>query len=316
MEEVGHVKPHKSGSRARALGIAALSGCAAWVAAPAVHAQSEDPGVAVDVPPDDQYSETDPAALSDFRPALDPYGTWVDDPSYGTAWTPDPNAVGAGFEPYDTNGGWDYEAGDYTWVSDYAWGWVCFHYGRWVFGGGRWLWIPGRQYAGAWVTWRVGEASLGMLGWSPAPPSWGWVGGSAFALGAPPPEPWAFAPYGDLFGPSLSSHVTFGDIALPLVARTQPYVRSAPAQQTQQTQQTQLWVHGPAPQTLGIDVSRIPHVGPSANELRARQFAHPSSAVPLGARAPSLHFVRTRSPLGSSRAPSGPPRPPPPRGRR
>ncbi|HET9956234.1 MAG TPA: hypothetical protein VFQ61_17120, partial [Polyangiaceae bacterium] len=32
--------------------------------------------------------DRDPRALSDFRPSLDPYGSWVNHPSYGTVWIP------------------------------------------------------------------------------------------------------------------------------------------------------------------------------------------------------------------------------------
>src|SRR5438067_8591850 len=32
----------------------------------------------------DEYADTDPAALQDFKPALDGHGAWVDDSTYGT----------------------------------------------------------------------------------------------------------------------------------------------------------------------------------------------------------------------------------------
>ncbi len=293
---------------------------------PLANAQSEEAPVgpvAVDVPEGDQYSDTDPSALTDFRGALDPYGAWVDDPSYGTTWTPDPAQVPPTFAPYATDGRWDYSGSDYTWVSDYAWGWVCFHYGRWVLAGGRWLWIPGRQYAGAWVDWRVGDASTAVLGWSPAPPSWIWMGGSPFSVGFPSPEPWAFVPYGDVFAPDLPSKAVFGDIALPLVPHTRPYARpgqTASGSGLAPLAQARPWIHGPPPATLGIEASRIPHLAPSAAELRARQLARPSTAIPLGARAPSPHVVRFRPPppagAAAPRAPAAPAPRPAGRGRR
>src|SRR5260221_10253446 len=67
----------------------------------------------------DAYADTDPSALSDFRPALDPHGIWVDDPVYGTVWMPNPDEIGADFAPYVSAGHWAYD-GDYVWVSDYA----------------------------------------------------------------------------------------------------------------------------------------------------------------------------------------------------
>ena len=110
---------------------------------------SRDPGSG------DAYSDTDPSALTDFHSALDPYGSWVDDPEYGTIWQPSPDVVGEGFAPYETAGHWSY-GDDYVWVSEYSWGWAPFHYGRWVYATNGWGWIPGRQYAGAWTTWRTG----------------------------------------------------------------------------------------------------------------------------------------------------------------
>src|SRR5262249_50871646 len=113
----------------------------------------------------DEYSDTDPSALTDFKPALDGHGAWVEDASYGTVWVPATEEVGADFQPYVTAGHWTYSEGtDYVWVSDYSWGWGPFHYGRWVLLPGHgWAWIPGRHYAGAWVTWRVGPAGYGYV---------------------------------------------------------------------------------------------------------------------------------------------------------
>ena len=198
---------------------------------PAAHAPS--PTTAdriIDVPQGDEYSDTNPSALTDFRPALDPYGTSVDNPSYGTAWTPDPDQVGADFEPYDSAGQWGYVGNDYTWMSDYAWGPVCFHYGRWVFAAGRWLWIPGRLYSGAWVDWRVGDD--GMLGWAPVAPAYGWYGGSAFGFGFQSPEPWAFAPFGDVFGAGLSGRITFGSASAGELAAPAPTSAASPGRPT------------------------------------------------------------------------------------
>jgi hypothetical protein len=263
-------------------------------------AQADDGGQIVDVPQGDEYSDTDPSALTDFRPALDPYGSWVDDPAYGTAWTPDPGQVGADFEPYDTAGQWGYVGNDYTWISDYAWGPVCFHYGRWVFAAGRWLWIPGRLYSGAWVDWRVGDD--GMLGWAPVAPAYVWYGGSAFGFGFQSPEPWAFASFGDVFGTGLSGRITFGSASVAELGRSRPYVRAQAGSSNPIF--AQAITHGPPPSTLGIDPSRIPRIVPGVAELRARQLARPSTAVALGARPPTPHVVRSRPPAQRYSPPS------------
>src|SRR5262249_30736759 len=54
----------------------------------------------------DEYADQDPSALTDFQEPLQPYGQWVQDPTYGTIWVPDSAQVGADFAPYQTNGHW------------------------------------------------------------------------------------------------------------------------------------------------------------------------------------------------------------------
>ena len=55
------------------------------------------------------YADTDPAALTDFHSTLEPYGTWTDDPTYGTVWVPSPSVVGEDFSPYVSAGHWVYD---------------------------------------------------------------------------------------------------------------------------------------------------------------------------------------------------------------
>src|SRR4051812_8767128 len=131
---------------------------------PAAPAAAPAPGVTpvdwvADGEEGDAYADTDPSALSDFREPLAPYGSWTDDGTYGTVWMPDATVVGADFAPYQSAGHWALDDNeDWIWQSDYDWGYVPFHYGRWVWIGGRgWAWIPGRVYAPSWVTWRIGE---------------------------------------------------------------------------------------------------------------------------------------------------------------
>jgi hypothetical protein len=277
-------------ARAASLGVAILTSLSLPTSQASAQSEDESP-VAVEAPTADVYADTDPSALTDFRPVLDPYGTWANDPTYGTTWTPSPEAVGADFAPYDTAGRWDYTDGEYAWASDYSWGWVCFHYGRWVWSSGRWLWIPGREYAAAWVEWRVGDAMFGYIGWAPMPPAWTWVDGSAVGLSVSPPVPWSFAAYGDFLGPGISSRAIVGAPAVALVSHTRPYVRAQPTVAGQPAQPQRV-MQGPPPAALGIDLSRIPRAAPNARELRARQYARPSTALALGARAPVRHFVQ------------------------
>ena len=116
----------------------------------------------------DYYGGGDPAVDFDyFYDALSPYGEWSYHPRWGRVWSP---YAGADFRPYYSNGYWQntFEFG-WTWVSDYPWGRIPFHYGRWVydpFDG--WIWLPGYVWAPSWTIWRSGG---GYLGWFPMPPT-------------------------------------------------------------------------------------------------------------------------------------------------
>jgi hypothetical protein len=103
-----------------------------------------------------------------FYDDLSPYGQWLNDPSYGYVWMPN---VGPDFRPYYTNGYWAMSEYGNTWVSNYQWGWAAFHYGRWTFDNYYgWLWIPGSEWAPAWVTWR---SNSNYYGWAPMGPNVG-----------------------------------------------------------------------------------------------------------------------------------------------
>ena len=54
------------------------------------------------------------------------------------------------------------------WNSNERFGWATYHYGRWVnIGGTGWCWVPGNQWAPAWVSWRESNEHVG---WAPLPP--------------------------------------------------------------------------------------------------------------------------------------------------
>jgi len=128
-------------------------------------------------------------ALRDFSPRLAPYGSWLDDPAYGRVWVPSRAVVGVGFSPYVSGGRWELTADDsWYWASDYPFGAITFHYGRWVwlYGSG-WAWAPGYVYAPAWVSFRVGPG--GYIGWGPLAPYYVWRGGVFVSVGYRPPSP-------------------------------------------------------------------------------------------------------------------------------
>ncbi|MEJ7691419.1 DUF6600 domain-containing protein [Daejeonella sp.] len=114
-----------------------------------------------------QYGDYDDnVSLETFYEELSPYGVWINDPQYGRVWRPDVDQDD--FRPYYSRGHWEMTRYGNTWVSDYDWGWAPFHYGRWHHQSRRgWVWIPGRQWAPAWVSWRSGG---GHYGWAPLGP--------------------------------------------------------------------------------------------------------------------------------------------------
>jgi len=113
-----------------------------------------------------------PAAAQDiqvsfqtFYDNLAPYGQWVYDPDYGNVWVP--NEAGD-FRPYGSRGQWVMTEYGNTWVSDDPWGWAVYHYGRWTYNPYYgWIWVPGYEWAPAWVSWRYGG---GYAGWAPLAP--------------------------------------------------------------------------------------------------------------------------------------------------
>jgi hypothetical protein len=108
---------------------------------------------------------------------LDDYGTWNEEPTYGSVWYP--NNVGPDWAPY-SNGYWGW-VGPWGWTwNDYApWGFAPFHYGRWVYGGGRWGWAPGPIYGRPCY----GPAFVGFLGGFHAGFGFGFGGGLGIGVG-------------------------------------------------------------------------------------------------------------------------------------
>ena len=106
-----------------------------------------------------------------FQQQLSPYGQWVQT-SAGVVWVPTVASQQPGWRPYANDGHWAETDQGLYWQSDPVapYGDLVFHYGRWYvdanFG---WAWVPGYDWAPAWVAWRHGEAE-GFIGWAPLPP--------------------------------------------------------------------------------------------------------------------------------------------------
>jgi hypothetical protein len=103
---------------------------------------------------------------TDFTQPLTPLGTWITLGSYGRVWRP--GQVAIGWRPYSF-GRWEWTDLGWYWVSDEPWAWAVYHYGTWVFDPNNgWCWIPGTEWAPAWVSWRD---SPDFIGWAPLGPS-------------------------------------------------------------------------------------------------------------------------------------------------
>jgi hypothetical protein len=108
-----------------------------------------------------KYVNRDTVGYSD----LDDYGTWKEEPTYGSVWVP--NNVSPGWSPY-SDGYWNYVGPwGWTWVDYAPWGFAPYHYGRWNYFGGYWGWCPGPIYSTPFY----------------APAFVGFVGGFGFGFG-------------------------------------------------------------------------------------------------------------------------------------
>jgi len=164
-----------------------------------VYVIHQDP---VPAPPPASPAPADPddVTYQNFYDQLSPYGQWIEDPNYGYVWLPD---AGPDFKPYASNGHWVYTDEGWTWDSGYPWGWATFHYGRWFFQDGYgWMWIPGTEWAPAWVSWRNSDE---YYGWAPMGPnvSFDVAYGGGYA---PPTYYWNFVPHRYIASPQVNNY--------------------------------------------------------------------------------------------------------------
>jgi hypothetical protein len=132
--------------------------------------------------------------------SLDGQGAWRSEPGYGAVWFPD--KLPPDWAPYRF-GRWTWLAPwGWTWLDDAPWGFAPFHYGRWLFAGGRWGWVPGTPAARA-AGWRpvFAPALVGFYG--------GQAGGWAPAPGAAPAVGWYPLAPGEVYWPGYSTHLGY-----------------------------------------------------------------------------------------------------------
>ena len=159
---------------------AEVGGAAPAAGAATASAESQPVSTTADVgqpqvpePPAGMVAQTapqpqEPATTAYFQGALSPYGSWVDVEGYGTCWQPTVTVINTAWRPYSDGGRWLYTDCGWYWQSDYAWGGVAFHYGRWFYAPRHgWCWWPNTVWGPSWVTWRSSSA---YCGWAPLPP--------------------------------------------------------------------------------------------------------------------------------------------------
>ncbi|HET9264736.1 MAG TPA: DUF6600 domain-containing protein [Vicinamibacterales bacterium] len=119
-----------------------------------------------------------PPETRPYAGALDSYGDWRYETTYGYVWYP---RVAVGWRPY-YSGRWSHlRPWGWTWIGRDPWAWPTHHYGRWGFSAGLWFWIPGHHWGPAWVSWAYapGYVSWCPLGWNNRP-VFGFIGVTHF----------------------------------------------------------------------------------------------------------------------------------------
>src|SRR5471032_2302051 len=126
--------------------------------------------------------------LDFFYNNLQDKGDWLQTEEYGYVFRPKIGAEKTDWRPY-SDGYWAHTDEGWLWNSYEDFGWATYHYGRWTrlkdYG---WVWVPGFEWAPAWVAWRgtspdggdtsdappppdaKNSAQVNYIGWAPLPP--------------------------------------------------------------------------------------------------------------------------------------------------
>jgi hypothetical protein len=153
------------------------------------------------------------APPADWQAKLGPHGRWITSPRYGRVWQP--TLATSTWNPY-YDGHWVYTDVGQTWVSDYAWGSVPYHYGTWAVEPGRgWVWIPGDVWAPSWVVFRVGAD---VIGWAPVAP--GFAIGASAGVVADDDSVFLYVPSQQFFAPRVRTCALPASRTAVLVTKT------------------------------------------------------------------------------------------------
>jgi hypothetical protein len=142
---------------------------------------------------------------------LSNHGTWLVSAQYGHVWQP--SVYNQDWNPY-YDGHWVYTDMGWTWVSDYDWGAIPYHYGTWIADPRvGWVWIPGSVWAPSWVVFRTGPD---YIGWAPVPP--GFSVGMTIELGGP--SSFVFVSSRDFLAPRVRTQVVPRDRVSVILSNT------------------------------------------------------------------------------------------------
>jgi probable HAF family extracellular repeat protein len=146
-------------------------------------------------------------------------GSWVEAGDYGYCFRP---RVSGDWRPY-RDGHWVWTDRGWYWDSNEHFAWATYHYGRWInVGGTGWCWVPGHQWAPAWVSWRESDEHVG---WAPLPPeadvsvrigisSWS---DSYYGIG---PSAYNFISYSHWSQPSYAQYIEPPDRNVQIISQT------------------------------------------------------------------------------------------------
>src|SRR5205823_2071193 len=111
----------------------------------------------------------------------------------------------------------------WTWDSAEPFGWVVFHYGRWVFlADTGWCWVQDTEWGPAWVSFRNNEE---YIGWAPLPPEARFLGSVGFSSWVDAyydigPDRYCFVPFNRFCAPRVRTVLLRGDGNLNIFATT------------------------------------------------------------------------------------------------
>lgn len=156
-----------------------------------------------------------PREVRPYHVELSLHGSWIQTTDYGYVWSP--YGVASTWRPY-VSGYWAWGRHGYYWVSYEPWGWAPYHYGRWVsLPGHGWGWVPGRVFAGAWVSWSWGPT---WVGWCPLDYWNRPIFVSSVRYGGYDPGTWTFVHYSHVGRRHVARHAVSFDRVRPELGRT------------------------------------------------------------------------------------------------